>query len=354
MGDPHAPEGSKAAWQHGTHDRTTAPPDNRLPGPAGPRRLLRRASGPAHHLPQRRLRRGVGRRHHVRAGLPARARSPAARLARPGPAPADAPRRDGGGRGGGRSPRAGPGRGQARRARRLRRPGRASVLPDPAAEMGPAHPELTAAARVPGRHELDLERAEQRRGDERARVRQVHDGRGVRPGTHPRRPGRRQNRDHRRGRHGGGPRRPAAGGRVLPHDPDRAGRRGGAAQRGVAGRRPLRAAGVAGRRRSRHPAALAARRGSQLVAVVDRVLQPHRPTRRLGPRSSRTGTMTARLPRFMTEHALGGGNVAAGVVRVGDTVRKPAGFWTPAVEALLAHLWRAGFRGADRRRRPGS
>ena len=36
----------------------------------------------------------------------------------------------------------------------------------------------------------------------------------------------------------------------------------------------------------------------------------------------------------MTEHVLGGGNVAAGVVRVGDTVRKPAGFWTPAVDAL--------------------
>ena len=50
----------------------------------------------------------------------------------------------------------------------------------------------------------------------------------------------------------------------------------------------------------------------------------------------------------MTEHALGGGNVAAGVVRVGDTVRKPAGFWTPAVEALLAHLWRTGFTGAPR------
>jgi hypothetical protein len=50
----------------------------------------------------------------------------------------------------------------------------------------------------------------------------------------------------------------------------------------------------------------------------------------------------------MTEHPLGGGNVAAGVVRVGDTVRKPAGFWTPAVEALLAHLWRAGFTGAPR------
>src|SRR6185312_16972735 len=160
VGDPHAPEGSKPAWEHGTHDRTTAPPDNRRPGPAGPRRLLRRASGPADHLPQRRLRRRVGRRHYVRAGLPARARSPAARLARPGPATADAPRRDGGGRGRSRSPRAGPGRGQARRTRRLRRPGRASVLPDPAAEMGSARPELTAAMRYQLRHELDLERAE--------------------------------------------------------------------------------------------------------------------------------------------------------------------------------------------------
>jgi len=49
-----------------------------------------------------------------------------------------------------------------------------------------------------------------------------------------------------------------------------------------------------------------------------------------------------------TEHALGGGNVAAGVVRVGDTVRKPAGFWTPAVDTLLTHLRRAGFTGAPR------
>src|SRR5438876_8109752 len=47
--------------------------------------------------------------------------------------------------------------------------------------MGAAHSELTSAARVPGRHELDLERAEQRRGDERARVRQVHDGGKLKP-----------------------------------------------------------------------------------------------------------------------------------------------------------------------------
>ncbi|MEU4480464.1 phosphotransferase [Micromonospora sp. NPDC023966] len=42
------------------------------------------------------------------------------------------------------------------------------------------------------------------------------------------------------------------------------------------------------------------------------------------------------------------GNVTAGVVRVGDTVRRPAGPWTPAVDALLGHLHEVGFRGAPR------
>lgn len=42
------------------------------------------------------------------------------------------------------------------------------------------------------------------------------------------------------------------------------------------------------------------------------------------------------------------GNVTAGVVRVGDTVRRPAGPWTDAVDALLAHLHAVGFRGAPR------
>jgi len=40
--------------------------------------------------------------------------------------------------------------------------------------------------------------------------------------------------------------------------------------------------------------------------------------------------------------------VAASVRRVGNTVRKPAGFWTPAVDALLGHLAAAGFAGAPR------
>lgn len=46
--------------------------------------------------------------------------------------------------------------------------------------------------------------------------------------------------------------------------------------------------------------------------------------------------------------ALEGGNVAASVVRVGDTVRKPAGPHTPAVHAVLAHLADVGFRHAPR------
>ncbi|MFJ2581781.1 phosphotransferase enzyme family protein [Kitasatospora aureofaciens] len=48
------------------------------------------------------------------------------------------------------------------------------------------------------------------------------------------------------------------------------------------------------------------------------------------------------------EHPLSGGNVSDGVVRVGDTVRRPAGPWTPAVHALLAHLHEVGFRAAPR------
>jgi hypothetical protein len=39
-----------------------------------------------------------------------------------------------------------------------------------------------------------------------------------------------------------------------------------------------------------------------------------------------------------TETPLDGGNMSSGVVRVGDTVRRPAGVWTPAVHALLNHL----------------
>ena len=47
------------------------------------------------------------------------------------------------------------------------------------------------------------------------------------------------------------------------------------------------------------------------------------------------------------EIRLDGGN-AGGAVRVGDTVRRAAGPWTPAVHALLAHLAGNGFAGSPR------
>jgi hypothetical protein len=47
------------------------------------------------------------------------------------------------------------------------------------------------------------------------------------------------------------------------------------------------------------------------------------------------------------EVRLDGGN-AGGAVRVGDTVRRPGGPWTPAVHALLAHLAGRGFAGSPR------
>lgn len=46
-----------------------------------------------------------------------------------------------------------------------------------------------------------------------------------------------------------------------------------------------------------------------------------------------------------TEHELPGGRTG-GAVRVGRTVRRPAGPWTPAVHALLHHLADTGFDGA--------
>jgi hypothetical protein len=48
------------------------------------------------------------------------------------------------------------------------------------------------------------------------------------------------------------------------------------------------------------------------------------------------------------EVPLDGGNVTAGLVRAGDTVRRPAGPWTPTVHALLVHLHDVGFDGAPR------
>ncbi|WP_326826805.1 phosphotransferase [Streptosporangium sp. NBC_01756] len=48
------------------------------------------------------------------------------------------------------------------------------------------------------------------------------------------------------------------------------------------------------------------------------------------------------------ELALIGGDVTEGVVRVGDTVRRPVGFNAPLVHALLRHLEAVGFAGAPR------
>jgi len=46
-------------------------------------------------------------------------------------------------------------------------------------------------------------------------------------------------------------------------------------------------------------------------------------------------------------HRLEGGNVG-GAVRIGRTVRRPTGAWTPAVHRLLEHLHRRGLRGVPR------
>lgn len=49
----------------------------------------------------------------------------------------------------------------------------------------------------------------------------------------------------------------------------------------------------------------------------------------------------------MSEEQLRGGNTTV-VVRVGDTVRRPVGPWTPAVHDLLNHLTAVGFTGSPR------
>ncbi|HLU97834.1 MAG TPA: phosphotransferase [Thermobifida alba] len=51
---------------------------------------------------------------------------------------------------------------------------------------------------------------------------------------------------------------------------------------------------------------------------------------------------------LLHEVPLQGGDVTDGVVRVGDTVRRPVRSSTPAVHALLRHLEAAGFGGAPR------
>ena len=48
----------------------------------------------------------------------------------------------------------------------------------------------------------------------------------------------------------------------------------------------------------------------------------------------------------MREQRLGGGRGTVGVVRIGNTVHRPAGPWTATVHAFLAHLHEADFSGA--------
>lgn len=49
----------------------------------------------------------------------------------------------------------------------------------------------------------------------------------------------------------------------------------------------------------------------------------------------------------LEESVLDGGN-AGGAVRIGDTIRKPTGFWSASVDQLLGHLADTGFAGAPR------
>jgi hypothetical protein len=49
----------------------------------------------------------------------------------------------------------------------------------------------------------------------------------------------------------------------------------------------------------------------------------------------------------MEEQVLAGGK-SGGAVRIGNTVRRQVGPWTPAVHALLHHLEDVGFTGAPR------
>jgi len=48
------------------------------------------------------------------------------------------------------------------------------------------------------------------------------------------------------------------------------------------------------------------------------------------------------------EEVLLSGNVTVGVVRIGDTVRRPAKPWSKSVDALLGHFREVGFEGAPR------
>ena len=58
------------------------------------------------------------------------------------------------------------------------------------------------------------------------------------------------------------------------------------------------------------------------------------------------GDDAGRVHVVAEEEPLSGGNVGTGIVRVGDTVRRPCGPWSASVDALLLHLERAGYPAA--------
>jgi Phosphotransferase enzyme family len=77
---------------------------------------------------------------------------------------------------------------------------------------------------------------------------------------------------------------------------------------------------------------------SLAIAILAGSIRPDRPCRRVQLPFRHTGVVEIRLD----------GGDAGGAVRVGDTVRRATGPWTPAVHAVLAHLAGKGFAGSPR------
>src|SRR5262245_41745281 len=58
--------------------------------------------------------------------------------------------------------------------------------------------------------------------------------------------------------------------------------------------------------------------------------------------------MRSTPPPDRPETRLVGGDVSDGIVRIGDTVRRPRGPWSDSVASYLLHLERVGFRASPR------